>query len=176
MLQIEATTYLKQQNKKMLLPWRPLYCCNIHCDLQMTTVNWLLASKCKESYDPCHWTNLHEDVRCNDAITNNFSHQSSWLSEAPTSRRLKGHGIAWHLIETIHPKCLSSNIRCLLCLQERLLEVCPLKFWDDRILSGLKRCLEAVWTCSSTKIWVLDVLRLLVIQSERQNHISVFKF
>ena len=38
------------------------------------------------------------------------------------------------------------------------------EFWGG---SCLKRCLGAVWACCSTKIWILDALRLLVMQSER---------
>ena len=49
-----------------------VYCLWVIC----WKVDRLLASKSKESYDPCHWTNLHAGARCNDVITNNFPQQS----------------------------------------------------------------------------------------------------
>ena len=59
-------------------------------------------------------------------------------------------------------KLLEESLLCKVCFER--IGFCL----GIAVLGGsyLKHCLETVQSCSSTKIWVFDALRLLVMQSE----------
>ena len=86
----------------------------------------------KESDNPCapwgtdHWINLHEDARCSEEFSTEITGQQM------------GHGMPDSWLECT-PKMLVFKYRISLLSPRTLLlcKVCPLKFWEDRVLSRI---------------------------------------